>query len=65
LELEVSLSLSVEANADDLSSSSMLLHGLPMVRTLLFHVFTFIVPSSQIWVDFDFLVCITFEFPLL
>ncbi len=66
-ELEVSFSLSVDANANDSSFLAILLHGLLMVCTLLLRVFAFIIPSSHKWVDlFDFfLVHITFEFPLL
>jgi hypothetical protein len=46
-ELEVSFSLSVDVNADDPYSSTMLLRGLPMVRTLLLCAFAFTILSSQ------------------
>jgi hypothetical protein len=67
LRLKVSFSLFVDIDADDPSSSTMLLCDLPMVHTLLLFAFTFTILFSQRWVDlFDFfLVRITFEFPLL
>jgi hypothetical protein len=66
LELEVSFSLSMDADAYDPYFSVILLRALPMVHTFLLRAFDFTIPFSHKWVDlFEFfLVRIMFEFPL-